>query len=197
MTDKRVVKTKRNLKATLTRLLKTKKFEKITVTDICTEGETSRITFYNYYADKYALVDEMFKDFFTEAINEYHSLQSSTNPSLDDMSGYKNMVIAILDLCRNHYDFFSNAVADRNPYLFSTFYRYVSENVSTYMDHHHATMKPKYPIPQLTALFCNGLWGIIAESLKSDEKFNETKDVIFSILEDMLSSGLYVHAEAK
>ena len=37
-------------------------FERISVTELCTRADTSRITFYTHYSDKYALVDDIFMD---------------------------------------------------------------------------------------------------------------------------------------
>ena len=47
--DKRILKTKRNLKQTLLSMMDEKPFEKIGVTELCNRAETSRITFYTYY----------------------------------------------------------------------------------------------------------------------------------------------------
>lgn len=52
MEDKRITKTKRNIKATLTALLQEMPFEKISVAEICRRGDISRITFYAHYEDK-------------------------------------------------------------------------------------------------------------------------------------------------
>ena len=67
MEDKRIIKTRRNIKSTMIRILQTKPFEKITVSELCREGQISRITFYTYYDDKYALIDEMVADYIREA----------------------------------------------------------------------------------------------------------------------------------
>ncbi len=85
--DKRVAKTKRNLKETMIELLQEMPFEKITVTELCRRGETSRITFYTYYEDKYALVNEMFADYIQEADQNYHDLQARNNPGGDGFIG--------------------------------------------------------------------------------------------------------------
>ena len=50
--DKRILKTKKNLKNTLLELLNEKAFEQITVKEICERSATSRITFYTHFADK-------------------------------------------------------------------------------------------------------------------------------------------------
>ena len=61
--DKRIVKTKRELKRTLAELLREKPFEQISVKEICDRSSTSRITFYTHYKDKCDLLNDLFKDF--------------------------------------------------------------------------------------------------------------------------------------
>ena len=78
--DKRVVKTKRTIKRTLVELLATMPFEKITVTELCRAADVSRITFYTYYDDKYALADELFRDDMAKAEERYRALQAENNP---------------------------------------------------------------------------------------------------------------------
>ena len=63
MEDKRVIKTKRNLKRTMIEMICDMPFEKITVSELCRLGETSRITFYTHYDDKYDLAEEIFGDY--------------------------------------------------------------------------------------------------------------------------------------
>lgn len=40
--------------------------------------------FYNYYSDKYALVEEMFEDYMNEALADYYALQKENNKEKDD-----------------------------------------------------------------------------------------------------------------
>ena len=51
--DRRILKTKKNLKRTLIELLSQKAFEQISVKELCETAQTSRITFYTHYNDKY------------------------------------------------------------------------------------------------------------------------------------------------
>ena len=62
MEDKRIRKTKKNLKSTLIKMLSELSFSQISITELCKRADTSRITFYSHYSDKYALVDEIFED---------------------------------------------------------------------------------------------------------------------------------------
>ena len=52
MEDRRIVKTKRNLKEALIAMLDKEDFEHISITELCRKAEVSRITFYSHYSDK-------------------------------------------------------------------------------------------------------------------------------------------------
>ena len=98
MEDKRIIKTKKNLKNTLISLLDKKPFEQITVTELCQAAETSRITFYTHYNDKYELADEIFQDMLAIAEDTYYHLQATNNPNSDPVTSYCNVLDSILDL---------------------------------------------------------------------------------------------------
>lgn len=57
--DKRVRRTKRQMKEALVDLLREKEFDKVTVKDIIEKADYNRTTFYNHYQDKYDLVEEI------------------------------------------------------------------------------------------------------------------------------------------
>lgn len=57
--DLRVIKTRRNIRASFIRLLKGKSFSAITVQDILDEALINRTTFYRHYDSKYALAEEL------------------------------------------------------------------------------------------------------------------------------------------
>ncbi len=193
--DKRIIKTKKNIKSTFIQLLSKDAFENITVTDICRAGETSRITFYNYYEDKYSLVQELYEDYIKEALDDYHELQKQNNPQNDDFAGYINMLNAILNLCESHVDFFSRATAECNPYLYSGFYSCIFRGAKTFISHHHNTMQPKYSPRHTIILLCNGLWGIISETLFKKSDFKEGREVIVSIYKDILNSDIFIRSK--
>ena len=52
MEDKRIVKTKRSLKAAITELLAREDFYHISITALCRKADVSRITFYSRSTDK-------------------------------------------------------------------------------------------------------------------------------------------------
>ena len=80
MEDRRIIKTKKNLKATLIGMMSEIAFEQISITELCKRAEISRITFYSHYSDKYALVDDIFNDMLRDW-NRYLSHKTGTRES--------------------------------------------------------------------------------------------------------------------
>lgn len=194
MEDKRILKTRRNLKATLVRLLATLPFEKITVSELCRAGETSRITFYTYYEDKYALIEEMFDDYVREAVADYRRLQLENNPAHTALGGYDNMLECILNLYYNNLNFFAAVAPEKNPYLYSLFFRTVLSSVNSYVEDHRVQMPPKYSSRQTAALLCNGLWGVINECYHSASSPEEMRRSVKDMYHDILVSPVFRHA---
>ena len=60
--DRRVVKTKRAIKAAFAKLLTQKDINDITISDIAAEANINRKTFYNYYGGIYEVVGEIEDD---------------------------------------------------------------------------------------------------------------------------------------
>ena len=190
MEDKRIVKTRKNLKDTMIALLQELPFEKITVAELCRRGQTSRITFYTYYEDKYALVEEMFTDYLREAGEDYHRLQAGNNPEKDGRIGYENLLACILNLYYNNLPFFSRTTPETNPYLFSVFFNHIFARVDSYLRRHTRPV-PNYSTREIAALLCNGFGGVIsichAERLSREEVCRR----VGAMYQDILESGLF------
>ncbi|HBF76138.1 MAG TPA: hypothetical protein DDW71_12885 [Lactobacillus sp.] len=63
MTDKRIIKTERDIKQSFLNLLATTPFQKITVNQICDAALVSRSTFYEHFQDKYDLLGQLVKQY--------------------------------------------------------------------------------------------------------------------------------------
>lgn len=196
MEDKRITKTKKNIKNTLIEMLQEMKFEKITVSEICRRGSVSRITFYTYYEDKYSLVVEMFNDYTAEAHNNYVRLQKLSDSEDNYLAEYENLLEAIICLYYDNIEFFSKTSPQINPYLFAEFQNHVLLSVANFFVSHN-TLKPKYSANQTSALICNGLFGVInvcnAEQLSS----SEVKKLMNSMYKDVLLSDLFTKGKVK
>ncbi|MBR5479927.1 MAG: TetR/AcrR family transcriptional regulator [Clostridia bacterium] len=194
MEDKRITKTKRNLKETMVALLHRIPFEKINVTSLCKQAETSRITFYTYYDDKYSLISEIMEDYHREAVEDYRRMQKENNPKNNVLTGYFNMLDCILHLYTNHPNFFEMVSSDRNPYLFSAFYQYVFHNVENYIKEHSSKIRAKYPAAMTATLLCNGLLGVINECYKTKKTIEKMIPAIRNMYKDLLMSNLFITA---
>jgi len=159
MEDKRIMKTKKNLKNTLLELLDEKPFEKISVTELCQRANTSRITFYTYYGDKYELLDEFFRDLKAGASNRFNELQKQNNPEDEPVKSYQNLLDAILDMYYGHFDFFQHTKPQESPDLMFSYYWYVIQSVESFEIKYADQLKPKYPIKQVSAFLATGMWG--------------------------------------
>lgn len=164
MENKRIHKTKLTLKQTLIDMLNEKPFEKINVTDICTQANISRITFYSHYEDKYHLVNDIMNDYTDIAITMFQKRQTENNPNNESVRSYFNILEVILYLFELYPNFFKNITPEKNPYLALQLYNCVLKTVETHTieESHKHTLR--YSPRQITAFLCYGLAGFINES---------------------------------
>lgn len=160
MEDKRVIKTKKNVKQALVGLLSQKPFDQITVTELCAAAEMSRITFYTHYADKYELAEDMFQDLMQIAMEDFERLQRENNKQNDDLKGSCNLLDCILNLFESNTRFLRQMSQKRNPYLYYSFYNYLFQKVELYIKESRQ-LAPKVESKRFTAFLCNGLWAYI------------------------------------
>ena len=190
MEDKRITKTKRNIKATLTDILQEMPFEKISVAEICRRGDISRITFYAHYEDKYDLAEEIFSDHVQEAYDKYHALQAENNPGNNGFIGYQYLLEAILSLYYDNYAFFSHTTSSENPYLFSAYFNRMYVSVDSYL-RRHTFLKPRFSFHQTAALICNGLFGVINSCVADHLSEAETRAVLRGMYAVLLNSDMF------
>lgn len=189
--DKRIVKTKRAVKRALIELLGAEPFEKITVTEICRTAEVSRITFYTYYEDKYALVDEVFADEMALAEETYRELQARNNPQKVPVKSYRNLLTCIFSVFEKKDGIFSHCIPKKNPYLHSVGFNHVTQVVEDYVRNHKNALNPKHPSALTAALVCNGLFGLVNECTVQGMSFEQTKACAFAVFDDLLASPLF------
>lgn len=194
--DKRVKKTKKNLKRTLVALLSDKPFEQITVTELCEASDTSRITFYTHYADKYELVNDLFSDMAAVAKADYERMQQDNNPQRSIALGWCNLLDCILNLYYAHLTFFSRAAQAKNPYLSFLFYQYVLRYVERYIADEGGALSLKYSAKKTTGFICYGLWGFINAAHLEKDSVELVKKQARTLLMEMLRSNVLTDANS-
>lgn len=155
--DRRILKTKKALKEALLELLKDKNFESINTTEICKTAMVSRNTFYNYYADKYALLEDCFSGFEEEFLEHFDALQDKNNPVRDIRRSYLNIVDSFLDMKENY-----GALQILSSFDLMTLYYRTSTNIlKKYEQRYENFISPNYDATQMNAFLVLGFWGFI------------------------------------
>lgn len=186
--DKRILKTKRNLKNTLIELLNEKTFEQITVKEICERSQTSRITFYTHFADKYELLDSIFQEYLAFARNEYADLNKQNNPDKDPIQNYCNLLESILDLCLSTIPFLNHTFPSDGSYINTSFYHYLYKYVEHRVERESAYLEYKYSVSRIASFLTYGFWGYITkckeESVPLEDAKNEARELLLSLLKN-------------
>ena len=68
--DPRILRTRQMFQDALAKLLAQKEFEKISIADIAEASKLNRATFYDHYADKFALLESMVANRFSDLVAE-------------------------------------------------------------------------------------------------------------------------------
>lgn len=197
MEDRRVRKTKKNLKGTLIEMLADMPFEQISITELCRRADTSRITFYSHYSDKYALADDIFQDMIRIGTGNYIRRQAENNPGRDLVLGYCNVLDVILELYYANYDFFRHTLPEENPYLAFSFYNYVLETVEMHTDKEARILNfhLRYTAKKIAGFLCYGILGFINECHSEKETLEEIRGEAKEILKGLLRSDVLVSRE--
>lgn len=101
--DLRIQKTRRDLRRALLTLMKKDKFEKITVTQICTQAMINRMTFYKHYEDKYHLLNDTLQ-FFKDSVISETPIKPKFNTREDAIAYIKTIANVWINEVNNHKD---------------------------------------------------------------------------------------------
>ena len=193
MVDKRIRKTKKNLKATLIEMMNEIPFEEIAITDLCKQADISRITFYSHYNDKYALIDDIFQDMSHIGSDIYRQLQIENNPGHDHVQSYCNIRHSLQSLYHTYYDFFCHTNPDKNPYLAFTFYNYLLKTVETYTHQKELqSLNFKYSARKITGFLYYGMAGFINESHSENTPSEIIQQEADQLLKALLTSDVLI-----
>jgi AcrR family transcriptional regulator len=97
--DPRVRRTRGLLQTAMTELLAEKGFESITVHDITERATLNRATFYDHFADKFALLDSCMREAFTQTL----AARLSDDAALS-MENLLRLIVVVCDFLRQLYD---------------------------------------------------------------------------------------------
>lgn len=178
--DKRILKTKKALKEALFSLLKKKDFDSVKITEICEHALVSRNTFYNYYADKYALLEDCFADYEETFLKEFDERQKRNNPEHDMEKSFLNLIDTFLDT-----ENIPDSISILSSFdLAAMYYRAIMDILERYEDRYSGYINPDYDFHQLNSFLVLGFWGFIHANPKMDKEVlrERTRKLILDLL---------------
>ena len=190
--DKRIIKTKNNIKQTLIKMLAEKPFEDITVKELCERAETSRITFYTHYSDKHELVCDIFEDMKQKAYADFHRLQDENNTQGDIVVDYLNILDCILDTYYENYEFFMYTRSDVSPTLSHLYFKTIEDCMSEKIKKDRDRLNPLYPMNLICAFICSGLRGFINEARKCNLPDEDIRPMAREMLRSLLENDVVI-----
>ncbi len=157
--DPRVTRTRRLLAEALQSLLEEKPFEDITVLDIAARATVNRATFYAHFTDKYAMVDDLFRDLFAQILAQRQPARAS---SLQDQLrqlflATTDHVAAVRGKCRPTYRLFESLIEAQVKAL-------LRDQLCDWLLEHPATRVHGRPRLELAATLVS--WSIYAAALE-------------------------------
>ncbi len=190
--DKRIKKTKKNLRDTLIRMLEEKPFEQITVTELCKNAETSRITFYAHYNDKYELIDDVYNDLMRLVIDKYWVIEREKNKNGDLVESFCNLLESILSVCEKNIELFMLVTSEDNPYLYFSLYQYIQKNIEMSIIINDRYLIPKYRIKDIAAFLCSGMSSFVSGQYKAKVPMEKVRADARQVLKNMLESEIFM-----
>lgn len=171
--DKRIGKSKIKMKNALMRLLNRKSLGDITVIQICLAANVTRLTFYKYYTDKYALAEEMFRDMAGVTDERFLALQNENNRNRDPALSYCNLLDCILNLFYGKDSILPFSLRRENLNLYLAFSKYLSKSVADLGIEEH--IRFSCPQQMIGDFLCDGLWGFICEGRREKMPVDEIR----------------------
>ena len=193
--DLRILKTKKSLKSALRQLLEEKSFDKISVKEICERAMVSRITFYNYYSDKYALLEELFEDLSQKIKDDYAELQKN-NTENDPSTAFENLLTGFLMEYDGIRDIIDHISLYQDAILLYPYFRTVNGFTEEIIEHYADTLKPNYDPKKLSVSLVFAIYGYLHFSnAKSDEDWAQAQKDAMRLLRDLINSNLFTPVE--
>ncbi|WP_052124046.1 TetR/AcrR family transcriptional regulator [Ureibacillus manganicus] len=161
--DRRIRRTKRNLKNTFIQLMMEKPYHSITVTDIVENADNNRTTFYRHYQDKEALVEDLVNEMLMKLRDAFrYPYKNAKFVQVDNLSPSK---VAIFDYIFEHKNFyclwkFSEGIPGFQNKFINTMILLHKEDISYSSDEVEDDFFITYR--------AYGVWGLIMNWIKND-----------------------------
>lgn len=189
--DIRITKTKKALKISLIDLLKTYTMEKISITNICSNANVNRVTFYSHYRDKYELFSDCIKDITTSIVppDNYEYKSTEYNDIIIEYTEYfATKLIDIIDSKKDLILKFGNQENSSLNYLIQKVSIEYSTKLFAQIFKDRVT---KYPVDIIATFILGGISNITYVMIKNPKDYSKVqiKSSILTLIKDLLSSA--------
>ncbi|MFJ7981542.1 TetR/AcrR family transcriptional regulator [Lysinibacillus xylanilyticus] len=189
-TDRRIIRTKNEIKQAFFSLLSEKNFEAITVRDITELANINRGTFYLHYVDKYNLLEQYENEIF-EKFNAI--LDATTNLDLD-INQFKQerlpVMVQILQVFYEEADFLKLILGPNgDPYFYEKMRQFFVRYFNAYLGNRTDKSKWRFPIELTLAYNSNAILGVITYWLQHD--MQQSPEEIATMLIETILKGTF------
>ena len=185
--DRRVIKTKAEIKKAYFELLSEKHFESITVRDITDRANINRGTFYLHFEDKYQVLDYYEEEIFSEIRSIFEKVLVEMN--LQEMTDARiSPILKMFKLFQKENYFINLMMGPHGDPLFKEKIRLVFVgNIDLYLEMYADMEQFKYPKDYILTYLSNAHVGIMIYWLENGAK--KPPEEIIEMLMDILVNG--------
>ena len=192
--DKRIVKTKRELKKTLAELLREKPFEQISVKEICDRSSTSRITCYTHYKDKCDLLNDLFKDFSDRVRESCGEMSDCGDPKNGLTAFLKKLLHGVVECVQENSFLIREIDAEKNSYLTFAFKCYISEAIESALRLLTQKFRCRYKSEEAFAFVRGGFVSLCVYAVGAHCSQTALEKKMVKLMQDVVESNiLFVH----
>ena len=172
-------KTKKEFEKSLFKLLSKKNYHDITVNEICSLANKTKMTFYHYYKDKDNLLALASINLINEEYSEAYKkiLRKETNPEEIEYQS----ILATYDWVTKHYKQIQNLIHKGDTFPMEIFKNALATNYGKYINELIKSVGYDVPSDYLSIFFFEGLYGsciYYAEQLKNNRDKKKVKEDI-------------------
>ena len=172
-------KTKTAFEKSLFKLLEKKNYHDITINEICSLANKTKMTFYHYYKDKDNLLALASINLINEEYNDAYKkiLKKETDPEEIEYQS----ILATYDWAAKHYKQIQNLIHEGDTFPMEIFKNALSNNYSKYITETIKSVDYDVPSDYLSIFFFEGLYGsclYYAEQLKNKKDKKKVKEDI-------------------
>ncbi|GAB0168452.1 TetR/AcrR family transcriptional regulator [Lysinibacillus sp. CTST325] len=189
-TDRRIIRTKNEIKHAFFSLLSEKNFEAITVRDITERANINRGTFYLHYVDKYNLLEQ----YENEIFEKFNAILDETTILVIDINQFKQerlpVMTQILHVFYEEADSLKLILGPNgDPFFYEKMRQFFVRYFNAYLGNRTDKSKWKFPIELTLAYNSNAILGVITYWLQHDTQ-QSPEEVATMLIETILKGTL-------